>query len=134
MHLQSYLVQNLYYFSKIRSYFKKLVQNFELKRVGGAHKCYQFAPLAPNTRTKKRSKTNQTYAVWTTVSQWRLPRNSKTFKIRNCNIAKKNKCASVFRKLTLSIKKDSKLRVWKNSSIDNNNNNIAFFPKQVGVG
>ena len=36
----------LYYF-KIRSHFGKLVQNFELKRVVGAHKGHQFAPLEP---------------------------------------------------------------------------------------
>jgi hypothetical protein len=35
----------LYYFSKIISYFGKLEQNFELKRVGGAPKDHQFAPL-----------------------------------------------------------------------------------------
>ena len=29
----------------MRSYFKKLVQNFELERIGGAHKGYQLTPL-----------------------------------------------------------------------------------------
>ena len=29
----------------MRSYFKKIVQNFELKRVGGAPKSHLFAPL-----------------------------------------------------------------------------------------
>jgi len=26
----------LYYFLKVRSYFKKIVENFEIKRIGGA--------------------------------------------------------------------------------------------------
>ena len=35
-------IKILYYFFKIRSHFEKVVQNFELKRVGDAHKGYKL--------------------------------------------------------------------------------------------
>ena len=35
----------LYYFFKIEFYFRKVVQNFELKKIGGAPKRHSFAPL-----------------------------------------------------------------------------------------
>ena len=35
----------LYYFFKIEFYFRKVVQNFELKKIGGAPKGHSFAPL-----------------------------------------------------------------------------------------
>ena len=38
----------LYYFFKVRSYFKKIVENFEIKRIGGASKGYQFASVRTN--------------------------------------------------------------------------------------
>ena len=53
VHLQPSLVQNfvlffkmsLYYFFKMGSHFKKLIQNFEFKRVRGAPNDHPFAPL-----------------------------------------------------------------------------------------
>ena len=51
MHLQSSLVQNLYYF-KIRSHFEKLVQNFELKWIREIHlritNLYPYYSVWPN--------------------------------------------------------------------------------------
>ena len=48
VHIQPSLVQNLYYFPKVKSHFEKLLQNFELKRVGGVPKGPQFVPLGTN--------------------------------------------------------------------------------------
>ena len=45
MPLQLSLVQSFVLIFKTRSQFGELVQNFELKRIGGAPKGHQFAPL-----------------------------------------------------------------------------------------
>ena len=37
----------------MRSYFRKIAQTFELKRVGGAPKGHQFAPLDPSMPTRQ---------------------------------------------------------------------------------
>jgi len=50
MHLQPSLVLYFVLIFTIRSYFEKLVQNFELKRVRGARKDNQFAPIRISTR------------------------------------------------------------------------------------
>ena len=46
MHLQPFLVQNFVLILQIEISFWKLVQNFELKRVGGAPKGRQLTPQA----------------------------------------------------------------------------------------
>ena len=45
MPLQPYLVQNFALIFQTEILFEELVQNFELKRVGGAPKGHLFAPL-----------------------------------------------------------------------------------------
>ena len=49
-----FFVQNLYCFFKIKFYYKKIVQYFELKRVEGALKSYPFATHRLNRRVPKR--------------------------------------------------------------------------------
>jgi len=44
MHLQPFLVQSFVLISEIEIYFEEIVQNFELKRIGGALKGHQLTP------------------------------------------------------------------------------------------
>jgi len=45
VYLESFLVQIFVLFFKIKFYFRKVVQIFEIKRVRGVFKGHQFTPL-----------------------------------------------------------------------------------------
>ena len=54
MHFQPSLVQSFVLIFKMKSYFGEVVQNFELKRVGGAPKGHQLTPLMKKQFSSKK--------------------------------------------------------------------------------
>ena len=79
----------LYYFFKIRSHFEKLVQNFELKRIGGAPKGHQLTPLRKSIQVRP---LHQAYATCTVNSDPYLVLIKFTRKAFACLLAMQSLC------------------------------------------